>query len=76
MNVAWDGRDHAFLLDPRVHPDYRNRGIGSEMVRRALMAAAGAGCEWLHVDYAPELARFYATCGFEPTQAGLIRLKG
>ncbi len=74
VNVAWDGRDHAFLLDPRVHPEYRDRGIGTELVRRARVAAAEAGCEWLHVDYAPELARFYAACGFEPTPAGLIRL--
>src|SRR5688500_18152610 len=26
VNVAWDGRGHAFLLDPRVHPDYRHAG--------------------------------------------------
>ncbi len=75
VNVAWDGRDHAFLLDPRVHPEYRNRGIGGELVRRAAEASATAACQWLHVDYTPELARFYAACGFEPTQAGLIRLE-
>jgi GNAT superfamily N-acetyltransferase len=74
-NVAWDGRDHAFLLDPRVHPDYRNQGIGRELVRRAAEAAQVAGCEWLHVDYAPELTRFYDACGFESTTAGLIRLR-
>jgi GNAT superfamily N-acetyltransferase len=74
-NVAWDGRDHAFLLDPRVHPDNRHRGIGRELVRRAATTAADAGCEWLHVDYAPELTRFYETCGFEPTAGGLIRLR-
>ncbi len=75
VNVAWDGRDHAFLLDPRVRPEYRNRGIGTELVRRAKGASAEAGCKWLHVDYTAELARFYAACGFEPTQAGLIRLR-
>lgn len=74
VNVAWDGRDHAFLLDPRVDPEYRNRGIGTELVRRATEASTAAGCEWLHVDYPPDLARFYTACGFEPTQAGLIRL--
>ena len=75
VNVAWDGRDHAFLLDPRVHPDWRQRGLGRELVRRAAEATRAAGCEWLHVDYAPELAPFYAACGFEPTAAGLIRLR-
>jgi len=28
----------------------------------------------LHVDYAPELGRFYEACGFRATPAGLIRL--
>jgi GNAT superfamily N-acetyltransferase len=74
VNVAWDGRDHAFLLDPRVHPDWRLRGVGRELVRRAAEATRAAGCEWLHVDYAPELAPFYEACGFKPTAAGLIRL--
>jgi GNAT superfamily N-acetyltransferase len=74
VNVAWDGRDHAFLLDPRVHPDYRHQGIGVEIVRLAARAAARSGCEWLHVDYDDDLAPFYAACGFKPTHAGLIRL--
>jgi GNAT superfamily N-acetyltransferase len=73
-NVAWDGRAHAFLLDPRVHPDFRHQGIGTELVRRAGRTAQAAGCEWLHVDYAPELAPFYEACGFRPTMAGVIRV--
>jgi GNAT superfamily N-acetyltransferase len=74
VNVAWDGRDHAFLLDPRVHPDFRRQGIGVELVRLAARAASKAGCEWLHVDYDADLAPFYAACGFQSTNAGLIRL--
>jgi GNAT superfamily N-acetyltransferase len=73
-NVAWDGRDHAFLLDPRVHPDYRRRGLGVELVRRCAALAREAGCEWLHVDFAPELARFYDACRFQSTPAGLMHL--
>jgi predicted N-acetyltransferase YhbS len=72
--VAWDGSQHAFLLEPTVHPDYRRRGIGRELVRRAASEAGAAGCEWLHVDFEDELAPFYAACGFKPTAAGLIRL--
>jgi GNAT superfamily N-acetyltransferase len=75
VNVAWDGRDHAFLLDPRVDPAFRHHGIGSELVRRAAEAAREAGCEWLHVDYDEELTPFYEACGFEPTRAGLLRLR-
>jgi ribosomal protein S18 acetylase RimI-like enzyme len=75
VHVAWDGRDHAFLLDPRVRPEYRGRGIGRELVQLSAQAAAEAGCEWLHVDYDASLAPFYEdACGFEPTRAGLIGL--
>ena len=74
VNVAWDGRTHAFLLDPRVHPDYRHQGIGKELVRRAAAVAREAGCEWLHVDYEPQLTPFYQACGFRPTMAGLMHL--
>jgi ribosomal protein S18 acetylase RimI-like enzyme len=75
VNVAWDGRDHAFLLDPRVLPEYRRRGIGRQLVRMAAAAARDAGCEWLHVDFAAELAPFYTACGFTSTAAGVQDLK-
>lgn len=75
VNVAWDGGEHAFLLDPTVHPDHRRRGIGLALVRRATGLAAEAGAKWLHVDYEPHLARFYAAAGFRHTEAGLLRLR-
>jgi ribosomal protein S18 acetylase RimI-like enzyme len=37
--LAWDGWQHAFLLDPTVHPEYRRLGIGRELVRLAANAA-------------------------------------
>jgi predicted N-acetyltransferase YhbS len=75
IHIAWDGRDHAFVLDPRVHPDWRHRGIGTELVRRSADTAKGAGCEILHVDFRDDLAPFYfEACGFQPTKAGLIWL--
>ena len=74
VNVAWDGGVHAFLLDTTVHPDHGRRGVGTELVRRAAEASRGRGLEWLHVDYEPHLAGFYAGCGFGPTGAGLLRL--
>ena len=74
VNVAGDGALHAFLLDPTVHPAHRRQGIGLALVRAAARAAADRGAEWLHVDFEPHLAPFYAAAGFRPTQAGLIRL--
>ena len=72
--LAWNGAEHAFLLEPAVHPDWRRRGIGTRLVGLAVEAARGAGVEWVHVDYEPHLRNFYARCGFRPTEAGLIRL--
>ena len=76
VNVAWDGCDHAFLLDPKTHGSYQRRGIGTALVRQAAEHARAAGCDWLHVDFAPELRAFYyEACGFAPTDAGLIDLR-
>ena len=75
-NVAWDGGDHAFLLDPKVHPDEQRAGLGTALVRRAVDEARAAGCEWLHVDFEPHLRAFYLdACGFRPAEAGLVRLR-
>ena len=76
VNVAWDGGAHAFLLDPTVHPAFRRRGLGVSLVRRAAALAAARGAEWLHVDYEPHLAGFYAAAGFRSTAAGVMRLRG
>lgn len=76
VNVAWDGGVHAFLLDTMVAAHARHRGIGRELVAIAVRETRAAGCEWLHVDFEPELRPFYlAACGFTPTDAGLLRLR-
>jgi len=72
--VAWDGGAHAFVLEPTVLPSHRNRGIGTELIRLAAREASDAGAEWLHVDYEPGLERFFASCGFRPTSASVMRL--
>ena len=76
VNVAWDGGDHAFLLDPKTRGLFQRRGIGTRLVRRAAEQARTAGCEWLHVDFEIHLRAFYyEACGFTPTNAGLIDLR-
>ena len=75
VNVATDGGEHAFLLDTTVHPDFRRRGIGTQLVCRASESARRHGATWLHVDFEPALTDFYfKSCGFRSTAAGLIRL--
>ncbi|MET9822384.1 MULTISPECIES: GNAT family N-acetyltransferase [unclassified Streptomyces] len=75
VNVAWDGGDHAFLLDTVVARDHRSRGVGTRLVEVAAERARAAGCEWLHVDFEDHLRAFYLdACGFRTTAAGLIAL--
>lgn len=73
-NVATDGGEHAFLLDPTVAPEFRRRGIGLAIIRRATEESRARGARWLHVDYAVELEAFYRSAGFRSTAAGVLRL--
>jgi GNAT superfamily N-acetyltransferase len=76
VNVAWDGGVHAFLLDTAVTPSLQRRGHATRLVAEAAAQARAAGCEWLHVDFDPHLRGFYLdACGFQPTEAGLVRLR-
>lgn len=75
VNVAWDGSDHAFLIDTKTRPTHQRQGLGAAVVARAVTEARAAGCEWLFVDFEPALAAFYIeACGFRATPAGLIHL--
>jgi GNAT superfamily N-acetyltransferase len=76
VNVAWDGSDHAFLIDTKTRPDYQRHGIGTAMVKLAAQRAKRAGCAWLHVDFTDDLRAFYLNaCGFDsPQGAGLMNL--
>ena len=75
VQVCWDGGAHAFILDTVVDLTHRRRGIGQQLVEAAVEEVRKAGCEWVHVDFEPQLSEFYVTtCGFRPTAAGLYRL--
>ncbi|TAK24004.1 MAG: N-acetyltransferase [Chloroflexota bacterium] len=74
VKLAWDGGVHGFILEPVVRPDYRRRGVGTRLIGEAVAAADAHGLHWLHVDFEPGLLPFYQRCGFQPTDAGLIRL--
>jgi ribosomal protein S18 acetylase RimI-like enzyme len=75
VNVPSDGGIHAFLLDTMVSAKAGRQGIGTRLVEVAVNEARRTECEWLHVDFDNHLRAFYFdTCGFTPTNAGLIKL--
>src|SRR5690242_3352841 len=75
VNVPWDGGVHAFILDTLVTERAQHHGVGTRLVAIAAEEAKAAGCEWLHVDFEDHLRPFYfGSCGFTPTNAGLIAL--
>ena len=76
VNVAWDGSQHAFILDTTVHPEFQRQGIGTAMLQVAAEVCREHRIEWLHVDYEPHLETFYHKAGFRPTKAGLMWLGG
>jgi GNAT superfamily N-acetyltransferase len=76
VNVVWDGQVHAWIQDTMVAAEAGRQGIGTRLVAMARQAAAAAGCEWLHVDFDDDLRPFYIdSCGFTPTNGGLIGLR-
>jgi GNAT superfamily N-acetyltransferase len=75
INVAWDGGEHAFLLDTTVHPDFRRQGIGTRPVAGGVRVCRERGITWVHVDCVPELEEFYRrACAFRPSAAGILKL--
>ena len=77
VNVPWDGAVHAFIVDTMVSARVQRQGIGARLIAVAVAGARAAGCEWLHVDFEDHLQSFYFDgCGFEPTNDGLIALRG
>ena|SRR3569832_771265 len=76
VNVAWDGGVHAFIFDTIVAKDFRRQGVAKRMIEEAVNRSRQTACEWLHVDFESALRPFYFdACGFQSTDAGLIRLK-
>ena len=71
VNVAWDGAEHALLLDATVRPGYRRRGIGLALVVSAATSPATHRVRWLRVDYEPHLESFYFKAGFRPNAIGV-----
>jgi GNAT superfamily N-acetyltransferase len=43
VNVAWDGGDHAFLIDTKIRPTHQRQGFGTAVVGHPIAEAQAAG---------------------------------
>lgn len=68
-----DGIQSAFIPLLEVLPEYRGRGIGTELVRRMLEKLAPIPCVDLTCD--PEVQPFYARVGMVPSVGMIVREK-
>ncbi len=75
LSVLSDGVADAFLLDLIVRPQYQHKGIGTQLVHRAISDMKTAGVQCVHVTFADHLEPFYEHCGLHIFKAGIIDFK-
>jgi predicted GNAT family acetyltransferase len=74
LSVVSDGVADAFLVDLMVHPDFRGKGIGTRMVRQAIIDLKGK-VQCVHVTFNPENEPFYKHVGFHIFKGGIFDFK-
>jgi len=64
-----------WLVSDFVAPTYRNRGVGSSLVRHVMQQASDAGIEKLYL-FTPDRASFYEKLGWQILNVELYRGHG
>jgi len=59
-----DHASDAFIHDVTVRPQFRRRGIASELVKRLTRIVLAEGVDWLGLVGAPNTRRLYEACNF------------
>ncbi len=72
LSVLSDGIGDAFLIDLMVHPDFRKRGIGTELVKRAIKDMRFEGIKCVQVIFSRDNESFFRRFGFDILKAGII----
>lgn len=63
--IISDGVSDAYFQDILVLPDYRNMGIGAEIVKTLLDHCLSKGILWIGLIAEPDQDGFYSTLGFK-----------
>jgi GNAT superfamily N-acetyltransferase len=74
-NLTRGGRPYALIENVVTHADYRRRGFGTAVVKRAMALAWEAGCYKTMLMTGSKQAgthRFYERCGLRPDKTGFV----
>ncbi|HOB06634.1 MAG TPA: GNAT family N-acetyltransferase [Methanoculleus sp.] len=63
--VISDGVSDGYVQDLVVHPNYRDRDIGTMILSALLKECTSAGVTWIALIAEPETEAFYARSGFQ-----------
>ena len=75
MSILSDGISDAFLVDLVVHPEHQGKGLGTQIVKKALTDIKEAGIRCIQVTFSYDLEPFYKKCGFHIFKGGIIDFK-
>lgn len=74
--VVSNGVTDAYIQDLMVHPEYQHRGIGQQLMQRALDRLRTDGIYMVSVIYgAAELRKYYDAMGFTTILCGQMELR-
>ncbi len=72
IDVLSDGIADAYLQDLVVKPEYQKKGIGSELMKRAIRYLQKRNIKCIQVTFNPELEGFFKQFPFYIFRAGII----
>jgi predicted N-acetyltransferase YhbS len=74
VRAITDGVYRATIFDVIVRPDWRSRGAGAELIRRAHEHPVLAGCRRIELICLEEMVPFYERFGYERADPEHLRL--
>ena len=70
VNCVSNGVTDAYIQDLMVHPDYQNKGVGTELMNRMIAYLKEKRIYMISVLYEENLKPFYEKFGFHPMLCG------
>lgn len=72
IDVLSDGIADSYLQDLVIHPKFRRKGIGTELVKKAIRFLQKNNIKFIQVTFNPEYEEFFKRFGFHIYKAGVI----